>query len=72
MITIAYTSFLHQIATFSYCFVQVLAQAEVKESDEANLKELEEARANIAKMSNEFSLKYADMDNQLADLEVEQ
>lgn len=64
--------FSHQFDTFSRSFTQVLAQAEVKESDEANLKELEESRAKIVKMSNEFSLKYADMENQLADLEVKE
>lgn len=52
------------------CYISVLAQSEVKENDEANLKKLEELRANIVKTSNEASLVFADMENELTELEV--
>lgn len=47
-----------------------MAQSEVKENDEANLKKLEELRADIVKTSNEASLAFADMENELTELEV--
>lgn len=48
-----------------------MAQSEVKENDEANLQKLEELRANIVKISNEASLKFAEMENEQAELEVQ-
>lgn len=59
----------HCQSTFSH-FISVLAQSEVQENDEANLKKLEELRAEIVKTSNEASLVYADMENALTELEV--
>lgn len=50
--------------------ISVLAQSEVKQNDEANLKKLEQLRADIVKTSNEATLLFADMDNQLTELEV--
>lgn len=48
-----------------------MAQSEVKENDEANLQKLEELRANIVRISNEASLKFAEMENEQAELEVQ-
>lgn len=62
-----YTS--KRVLLFSY-LILVLAQSEVKQNDEANLKKLEELRDNIVKISNEASLKFAEIENELAELEV--
>lgn len=59
------------IATFTFFIViSALAQSEVKANGEANLKELEQLRADIVKTSNEASLQFAGLENQLDELEV--
>lgn len=48
----------------------VLVRKETKENDEVSLEEMEKIQADIVKLSNEGNLIIAGLENQLAEIEV--
>lgn len=59
--------------TLFYCSansISVLAQSEVMNNDQSNLKSIEEMLADIKKISNEATLTVAGVENELDSLEV--
>lgn len=52
------------------CDFSVLTQSEVAESDEQNLKAIEDMQAAIVKSTNEMAIIQAGFDNELNELQV--
>lgn len=53
-----------------YNTILVLAQSETAENDEVSLKSIEDLQADIVKTSNEATLMFAGLENQLTELQV--